>query len=323
MIPPSDYNSDHTASGSLRRVRAADTLFRNIHRRVDNAWMESRTRDTSAKALSTTAPPAPCTSAMEQSDAGVSGVAAAAASAAGDSGIDRNRDGATGSTVLRRPLATAPAHEIETFVSAALRHTDDNAASASLTTDLWCAWFDRPNVLTCFDWLAAQRVRDFIPSLKLNARDGRTVAADQLLWAESLCRYKWAAVDVGLVTPPIVAVSPPTAATAPTEPPSMPAAAPSFPWADPLYEFTDADYDAMADRLRCVREAGGTVNHHVVLIQTPLQRYWMKVIAGVADVLVCDDTFNASRDDSSFGTLMGYAPKWGRHIPVAFFVLMY
>jgi hypothetical protein len=95
------------------------------------------------------------------------------------------------------------------------------------------------------------------------------------------------------------------------------------PWKDPLYKVQADDYAKMAAKLDDIIAAGGTVRHLVVVMQSPLQRYWSRYVVGASDELALDDTFGASRDASSFGTLMGYAPAWGMHIPVGFYILMY
>lgn len=219
---------------------------------------------------------------------------------------------------VRRPASDAGPTVIAQFVSA-MRPVIEKVETLAAT---WCETFGHDNVVSCFDWAGVYpRLSVIIPSLKSSYRDGASNSTWTLTYYALLARRHWATVDIHEPSPKPPAASASAAAAA--SPPIPSGDSSSTPWRDPCYRVTAADYSAMADKLDTILAGGGIVEHLVVVAQSPLQRYWSQFVPGMVDELCLDDTFGASRDASSFGTLMGYAPAWGLHIPVGFYVLMY
>lgn len=300
-----DEDGDQTGA-AFRAVQRADASFARLQREATALAIQTqlRTGGYTRRSTQQIEPPAASTAASADATAGVSpvdftGVIDAAAASAPPAASAATAP----SPLFTRPQPNAPEAEISAFVSLVIAHLRQPSSNSESRTRDWCMLFNRATVVTCFDWLVPPRIRDLIPSMKLASRDQQTVTVDTLHYYARLCRAKWAAVDIR--QPGDVAAK---------------AAAQQY---KPLHLLDAADFEAMAATIEAVIAKGGPVDHLVLFAQAPIQKYWCKHIAGIADMVSGDDTFGASRDDSSFGTLMGYAPAWGLHVPVAFYVLMY
>jgi hypothetical protein len=189
----------------------------------------------------------------------------------------------------------------------ATRHND-------LPYELW-KLTEFAGVYSAYDFDVQHRVRSHLSTLKKHDRSGGTCSNDFLRFLAGSVRMHRATVQLrGRIGSEYIDIQMPEVSATTEQGPQS------------LHKYSPGQFKDVADRFDAFldREADDKVVVHLVaMFQSPLQQYWVKHIKGVTDLVVIDDTFNASRLDASFGVFMGYAPVPGTHVPLACFVNMF
>jgi hypothetical protein len=180
----------------------------------------------------------------------------------------------------------------------------------------WTVWtreLGLPSVLTCCDWNLRIRLTKIVSAQRTAQRNGDTAAAEFMRYLVQLLKRGHALVN-------LKASSPTTSQTVIID---VPDAVIDWKAGPHVFGAVPAEtFELMASQIQEVIDAGMQVIHLVALVQAPLQKEWSQ-LPGCCQVLVFDDTFNASRIDMSLGAIMGYDPVSGKHLPLALVPLMY
>jgi hypothetical protein len=80
-------------------------------------------------------------------------------------------------------------------------------------------------------------------------------------------------------------------------------------------------FQVLADAVEWLAyKVGDRVVSLTAFFHTPLQRFWMENIPGFQDLVIFDETYNASRIDFHLGALVGYDPISGKYLEKAYYL---